>query len=1056
MVAKLPQVVLQETEALQVTPDVLFTFNNPTNVTANVTIAIPGLPAFAPITYQVGPNSQFTTPSFIIPQSWNNAIAVDARLDSEGVSNKAIHITSDTDIVVYQHAFTQKVYAASLLFPTPTLGKQYTSLNFTQIANSAVGRSYCFAVAADTGTTVIQVTLPPGVATQTHAAGTTFTDTLQQGQVLNLFGAYTGNDPNKSGYYDATDLTGVTVNAFGANGTSCKKLAFFSGSSKMGIACNIATNSPTGENLFQQVFPSQVWGYKYVVVPTAGLYYNKVRVLINNPATNVTVDGTPITSRATLDATGTFYEYLNSDSLTHIINSDKPIMVAEYIVNPQQCGNPNANGDANMVYLSSIQQGIDTVSVVSGGLSGSVANAHYINVAMKTNIINTFKLDGVPSASSFRPVPYDPSYSFAQFSVSAGTHTLASADSGFTATAYGLGSAESYSYNAGTSLKDLVHLSSTTNTLATGSAGSSGLPCRNAPFVLTVTLPYPNPAYIIWDFSNNPLLTPNKPDTLNNLVPVDSSVNADGTKLYKFTDTVTHIFSVIGHFNFNVIAQDPTADGCASQTITFTQQVDRGPLANFTFPVQTSCSGTVTFTDSSLGNGGTLNRWVWNYGDGTTSSPDSSMSTTSHPYLPGGPYLVKLRVFTAEGCYADTSKTLAFTAAVKPNVGPDTTICSGNTFTLPTQSRDANPIQGTWNKPTINSTDPGTSQYIFMPAEGQCAINDTIYVTVSAGTIKPTFSGLPTTLCVGSNAVSLPTSSNNPTPITGVWNQPAITATNVGPAQYIFAPATGQCAINDTINVTVNGATIVPTFSSVSSMTICSGADVPALPANSTNTPPIHGLWSSPAISNTNPGTYTFTPDPGQCATTTGITINVLAIPNITVTANPTTVTQGNQVTLIGTSDVAGASYTWTSTSAITNATDSVATSKPQSTCTYNLAVVNGSCPPQTGSVTVTVIPQPCQVKPLKFFSPNGDGNNDIWKLNSGDCNFPAVVSVYNRWGGLVFHSDSYDNTSHAAGFDGTYKGSPLPDGTYYYVIQIVEPGNTYTSTLTGNVTIVR
>jgi gliding motility-associated-like protein len=59
-------------------------------------------------------------------------------------------------------------------------------------------------------------------------------------------------------------------------------------------------------------------------------------------------------------------------------------------------------------------------------------------------------------------------------------------------------------------------------------------------------------------------------------------------------------------------------------------------------------------------------------------------------------------------------------------------------------------------------------------------------------------------------------------------------------------------------------------------------------------------------------------------------------------------------------------------------------------------------------------------------------------------------VNVYNRWGGLVYHSDNYLND-----WGGTYKGSPLPDGTYYYVIEAALPGG-LSSTLTGNVTIIR
>jgi gliding motility-associated-like protein len=44
-----------------------------------------------------------------------------------------------------------------------------------------------------------------------------------------------------------------------------------------------------------------------------------------------------------------------------------------------------------------------------------------------------------------------------------------------------------------------------------------------------------------------------------------------------------------------------------------------------------------------------------------------------------------------------------------------------------------------------------------------------------------------------------------------------------------------------------------------------------------------------------------------------------------------------------------------------------------------------------------------------------------------GDIN----ISIWNRWGIEVYRSDRYLND-----WDGKYKGSPLPDGTYYYVLQ--------------------
>jgi gliding motility-associated-like protein len=68
--------------------------------------------------------------------------------------------------------------------------------------------------------------------------------------------------------------------------------------------------------------------------------------------------------------------------------------------------------------------------------------------------------------------------------------------------------------------------------------------------------------------------------------------------------------------------------------------------------------------------------------------------------------------------------------------------------------------------------------------------------------------------------------------------------------------------------------------------------------------------------------------------------------------------------------------------------------------------------------------------------TPNGDGKNDTWII---DCieNYPEnSVQIFNRWGDLVNSFDRYDNTNSV--WKGTNKnGKLLPDGTYYYVLQI-------------------
>ncbi len=89
-------------------------------------------------------------------------------------------------------------------------------------------------------------------------------------------------------------------------------------------------------------------------------------------------------------------------------------------------------------------------------------------------------------------------------------------------------------------------------------------------------------------------------------------------------------------------------------------------------------------------------------------------------------------------------------------------------------------------------------------------------------------------------------------------------------------------------------------------------------------------------------------------------------------------------------------------------------------------------------TATVTVQVQCTGLFIYNGFSPNEDGINDTFVIKGLD-NFPGhYLRIYNRWGNLVFESDNYQND-----WDGTWKGVPLPDGVYFYLLDDGQ-GNRY------------
>jgi gliding motility-associated-like protein len=80
-------------------------------------------------------------------------------------------------------------------------------------------------------------------------------------------------------------------------------------------------------------------------------------------------------------------------------------------------------------------------------------------------------------------------------------------------------------------------------------------------------------------------------------------------------------------------------------------------------------------------------------------------------------------------------------------------------------------------------------------------------------------------------------------------------------------------------------------------------------------------------------------------------------------------------------------------------------------------------------------------------FSPNGDGTNDTWVIRNIEPYKASVLKIYNRWGQLVYSAGPYLNN---------WNGENLPDGTYYYILELHFGKENRQSSHTGNVTLIR
>lgn len=61
----------------------------------------------------------------------------------------------------------------------------------------------------------------------------------------------------------------------------------------------------------------------------------------------------------------------------------------------------------------------------------------------------------------------------------------------------------------------------------------------------------------------------------------------------------------------------------------------------------------------------------------------------------------------------------------------------------------------------------------------------------------------------------------------------------------------------------------------------------------------------------------------------------------------------------------------------------------------------------------------------------NGDGVNDVWQVEEFSDMESSTFKIFNKQGNMVFNSVGYDQP-----WEGTYNGSIVPEGVYYYIIK--------------------
>ena len=567
-------------------------------------------------------------------------IPQEAYLTDDGKYNLGIHITAEKPIVVYAHIYNKNVSGATLVLPTNMLGKDYYSINSTQRSMEDNSYSYFFVTAVEDDT---EVEIIPSQNTKGGwMANTSHIVKLNKGDIYQVLGARgtfkelfaenrTIESPPYYIYYNL-DLTGSRIKSISTSSAPCKKIAVFSGSGKTSLGCNDSLTS--GDNLYQQVYPTAAWGKKFITIPLESREYDIFRIIKSDPSATVKLNGQVINNLSFIN--NLYYEFSSKD--INYIQSDKPMQVVQYAVtmgNTLNCViTAERVGDPEMIFLNPIDQVLKKMTMYSA--SAYSIYKHYINVTIANQGVSSFTMDGVGVSNEFKQILNVPGYSYAQLNVTAGTHNLVS-DIGYNAIAYGFGEYESYGYAAGANL-DLQSVEAiNTVTKVSASAG-----CTSESFNFKVNLEYQTPK-IVWNLDDGSELVE------QNFTAPDSTFLKDNQTIYvyKLNKTITYNQAKLYKVNVTVTTSfDNQCGGTEVKELDF--EIYNPPSSKFKVSNAACLNKPVIFQDSSSGNGRDLKSWLWDFGDGSSSNDQNP----SHVYNITGKFIVKLAVKNDSNCDA--------------------------------------------------------------------------------------------------------------------------------------------------------------------------------------------------------------------------------------------------------------------------------------------------------------------------------------------------------------------------------------------------------------------
>ena len=494
--------------------------------------------------------------------------------------------------------------------------------------------------------------------------------------------------------------------------------------------------------------------------------------------------------------------------------------------------------------------------------------------------------------------------------------------------------------------------------------------------------------------------------------------------------------SIIGNASIN--QSNPTCSSFAADSC----GVDACNIqADFKY-VQTTCDSKSVHFQSTTLNADSI--W-WDFGNGKKAG---NISDTTIQYAAYGNFFVKLFAKTNTGCL-DTAEYTIDVKVIKDSavINNDTTVCSGSSVYL-------NAIKGLnycWS-PSAGLSNTSVQNPVASPAattkyylhiltdSSKPVIMDSVLITVLS---LPSISVSDDTTLCGNALVQLTASGAASyvwSPAAGLSN-PNIPNPVASPlattTYYVTATGNNSCTIIDSVTIMkqpVPVFTLTPQNAAIckedSVLLTALGGDIFNWVPTETVANPDGASTTAFPITNT---TYKVIITNSVCKITDTMyaDVSVKELPVIIISKSNDVDCINYHAQLIATG---GLSYKWSPGTYINNTTIYNPVVNPPADTWYAVEVKGSNNCYNTDSILVKSAYNPADTKfeIATAFTPNHDGLNDCFSVKYWGFADSFDMSIYDRWGHLVFHSNNINNC-----WDGTVKGIPQNAGTFVYQINV-------------------